>query len=353
MVVASHARGGNWVEWARLTETSQTSLAAAFFAATRAGTEWVLVFFVLSGFLVGGKVIERLQNGCFSLRDYAIDRLSRIWVPLLPALAWSAAVAFWVGKPASWASLFGNILGLQVVVCKCFAENIPLWSLAYEVWFYFLAGCAGVWVTKRQLSRVLATLGVALVLLVFTELRTVFLSAWVLGALTYWMRKHPPRRWVISAAVALILLGYASSQVRSATVSVDTSAWLALTPTTDVAILMLSLGMALALPVLTRLRPSSSLGERINHIGQHLAAFSYTLYLTHYPALYVWEHYMPGRHTQLDGGSLVWYALRVLSCVVFAWLFYLPFEKQTAAVRKWLRRLWSSGTTRPRGPADD
>ena len=32
--------------------------AAVFFALTRAGTECVLVFFVLSGFLVGGKVIE-------------------------------------------------------------------------------------------------------------------------------------------------------------------------------------------------------------------------------------------------------------------------------------------------------
>ena len=58
MVVAIHSRGGTWVEWGRLTEASQTKLVAIFFAITRTGSESVLVFFVLSGFLVGGKVIS-------------------------------------------------------------------------------------------------------------------------------------------------------------------------------------------------------------------------------------------------------------------------------------------------------
>lgn len=94
MVVAAHARGGNWLEWGRLAEASQTKLVAVFFALTRAGTESVLVFFVLSGFLVGGKMIERLIDGTFDLRTYLIDRVSRIYTPLAPALCWSALVAF-------------------------------------------------------------------------------------------------------------------------------------------------------------------------------------------------------------------------------------------------------------------
>ena len=82
MVVMVHARGANWVEWGRLEETSRTKLVAVFFALTRTGSEWVTVFFVLSGFLVGGKVLERVAKGTFDLRVYAIDRFSRIWVPL-------------------------------------------------------------------------------------------------------------------------------------------------------------------------------------------------------------------------------------------------------------------------------
>ena len=47
----------------------------------------VVVFFVLSGFLVGGAVIERARAGKAYLRTYLIDRTSRIYVVLLPTLA--------------------------------------------------------------------------------------------------------------------------------------------------------------------------------------------------------------------------------------------------------------------------
>lgn len=177
MVVAIHARGASWVEWGRLAEASQTRLAAAFFALTRAGTEWVLVFFVLSGFLVGGKVIERVGGGTFSLHDYAVDRISRIWLPLIPALLWSAIVAYWVDKPVSWVGFGGNLLGLQLVFFRTFAENIPLWSLAYEIWFYFLAGAAAVWVMSGTRARSLAFLALGLGFTVFTRLKCEFLFA--------------------------------------------------------------------------------------------------------------------------------------------------------------------------------
>jgi peptidoglycan/LPS O-acetylase OafA/YrhL len=340
MVVAIHARGGIWVAWGRLDETSQTKLVAFFFALTRAGTAWVLVFFVLSGFLVGGKMIERLGNGTFNFREYAIDRFSRIWVPLVPALIWSALVAYWVGKPLSWLGLGGNMLGLQGVLCFSFAANNPLWSLAYEIWFYFLAGCMAVWVTTGDRGRLWAGLGLALGFAVFTKLDTVFLFAWLLGAATYWLCKRPPLPWLAASGVALMAAGYLCSQLRSATVSVDTSSWVRYAPTAEASTLILGLGMALLLPFLTQLKPKSNFGESVNSLGGKLAAFSYTLYLTHYPALYVWEHFLPDRHGAIDVASIVWYLLRIVSCVAFGWLCYLPFEKQTGRLRQWLRKNW-------------
>ena len=293
MVVAIHSRGGTWVEWGRLAGASQTKLAALFFAVTRAGTECVLVFFVLSGFLVGGKMIERLEAGRFSLRDYAIDRVSRIWVPLVPALIWSAIVAYWVGKPVSWVGFGGNLLGLQVVLFRNFAENIPLWSLAYEIWFYFLAGSAAVWLLAGTRGRIGATIGLALSFAVFTRLGAEFLFAWMLGAMTYWLCSRPRQVLLAIAGVGLMGSGYLCSQLRSATVSVDTSSWVRYAPPAGVATLILSLGLALVLPYLTRLKPKSRLGNSLNALGGKLAAFSYTLYLTHYPALYIWERSLP------------------------------------------------------------
>lgn len=339
MVVAIHSRGGTWLEWGRLAEASQTKIVAAFFALTRAGSEWVLVFFVLSGFLVGGKVIERLGAGTFSLRDYIIDRFSRIWVPLVPALIWSAIVGLWLGKPVSWCDLGGNLLGLQGGLFPNFAANQPLWSLGYEIWFYFLAGGVAVWLTAGTRGRIGAGLALALGFMVFTSMKADFLFAWVLGASTYWLCHRPRQLGLAIAGVGLMALGYVGSELRTATVSVNTSGWLQFAPSAKVATLILSLGIALVLPFLTQLKPGTKLGNSLNNLGGNLAAFSYTLYLTHCPTLYVWEHFLPERHETMDGVSMMLYLCRISSCVVFAWLCYLPFEKQTGRLRQWLRKI--------------
>lgn len=341
MVVGIHARGANWVEWARLAEPSRTKLTAVFFALTRSGSEWVLVFFVLSGFLVGGKLIERLAQGSFNLRSYVVDRVTRIWTPLIPALAWSAMVALWVGKPVSWFGLGGNLLGLQVSLFRCFAENIPLWSLAYEIWFYFLAGCVAVCCLPGRSGRLTATFGLAIGFGIFTRLGAVFLFSWILGAASYWLCQRPRNLTLAAAGLSLMAAGYCFSQLRSSSISVDTSTWARWIPSSDIATLILSFGMALVLPFLTRLKPRSALGQAANDLGGRLAAFSYTLYLTHYPALYVWEHYLPHRHGTMDLQSIAWYSARVLSCVVLGWLCYLPFERQTWRLRKALMRGWA------------
>ena len=167
-----------------------------------------------------------------------------------------------------------------------------------------------------------------------------FLFAWVLGASTYWLCNRPRIPLLVAAGGVLIAAGYLSTQVRSASVSVNTSTWMLYVPSNDVAILILAMGLSLLLPFLTQLKPKSRWGESINAYGGKLAAFSYTLYLTHYPALYVWEHYLPERQANIDGMSILWYLLRIASSVAFGWLCYLPFEKQTGRLRKWIRKVW-------------
>ena len=43
----------------------------------------VVVFFVLSGWLVGGSLLDRIV-GERALRNYAIDRITRLWIVLVP-----------------------------------------------------------------------------------------------------------------------------------------------------------------------------------------------------------------------------------------------------------------------------
>lgn len=340
LVVAGHARGGLWVDWGRLAIESKTVFVAIFFAISRAGAESVLVFFVLSGFLVGGKVIERLANNTFDIRVYVIDRFTRIWIPLIPALIFSAVVAYQVGKPVSWLDFFGNLAGLQGTLVKSFAENHPLWSLSYEIWFYFLAASLSIWLISNEKIRILAGFALAVGLTIFTKLVIVFLFAWVLGASTYWLVKKKKNNKLALIGLSLIIIGYVTTQLRSATVSVDKSIWLQYIPSAEVGTLAFSFGIALVIPFLTKLAPESGIGKRLNAMGGQLAAFSYTLYLIHYPILYLWEYFMPGRHSVVGLETIAWYALRVISCMAVSWLFYLPFEKQTTRARNWLLNIW-------------
>jgi peptidoglycan/LPS O-acetylase OafA/YrhL len=46
----------------------------------------VIVFFVLSGFLVGGSVIKAHRQGQWRWTGYLSRRLSRLWIVIVPAL---------------------------------------------------------------------------------------------------------------------------------------------------------------------------------------------------------------------------------------------------------------------------
>ena len=52
---------------------------------TSVALESVAVFFVLSGYLVGGQVIRQLRTGRFSWPDFTVKRLSRMWTCCCPA----------------------------------------------------------------------------------------------------------------------------------------------------------------------------------------------------------------------------------------------------------------------------
>jgi peptidoglycan/LPS O-acetylase OafA/YrhL len=135
---------------------------SAFYIATGFGHEAVMAFFVLSGFLVGGSVVSRAKAKQWSWSDYAITRLTRLWIVLLPALL---LTAFWdhlgmmlTGSPFykgemmglynsgpaqgalgyNIASFLGNFAFLQTIAVPTFGSNGPLWSLANEFWYYVL-----------------------------------------------------------------------------------------------------------------------------------------------------------------------------------------------------------------------
>lgn len=81
MVLFSHTRNDFFLPWGELPSEQHNPISFVFYFLGRLGHEAVIVFFVLSGFLVGGRGFERIQKGNFRIANYLIDRFSRIYPP--------------------------------------------------------------------------------------------------------------------------------------------------------------------------------------------------------------------------------------------------------------------------------
>ena len=335
-VVVCHSRSQNWVEWGLLDPTDRTPPVRLFYTLTRPAIEVVLIFFVLSGFLVGGKVFERCLDRTFNPTAFVIDRVSRIWLPLIPALLLTAGIAWYCGFPDTLLAFFGNLFALQGIACENFGKNGPLWSLSYEVWFYVLAWLGGMLIMGGRRGLVLL-MGLTVCFFVFTKLSPMFLHCWLLGAFAYFISARKNFFNLIVPGVFLALAGIALSQAQSNSRSINIYGLQDFLPSRNAGNLIESLGVGLLLAGACRANPTSPLAIRFERAGVSLAAFSYTLYLTHYPLLHLWTYLLPNQSSTFDVSSLAAFGVKIASCLLMAWLLYLPFEGQTPRVRKWLK----------------
>ena len=77
VVMLSHLRGMMLIGWRDLPPGLHNPLVAGFYFATSFYHEAVVVFFVLSGFLIAGPNLDRVRILSFSPKSYAIDRFTR------------------------------------------------------------------------------------------------------------------------------------------------------------------------------------------------------------------------------------------------------------------------------------
>ena len=160
-MVAEHARSLIFVDYGHL--QSPGVLAKGFYFLTGFGHEAVMVFFVISGYLVGGKVWSLYREWRFGWRRYLADRASRLYAVLFVALLLGAAMD-WTGylffnkyglynqgyegsiavlgaapiERMGLRDFLVNAFFLQTIVGPTLGSNGPLWSLAYEWWYYVL-----------------------------------------------------------------------------------------------------------------------------------------------------------------------------------------------------------------------
>ncbi len=189
----------------------------------------VIVFFVISGYLVGGNVIVKSRQGEPYLTKYFTDRVVRIYLVLLPVIAigWGfdtlgrgVFAGFGVYGSPVFADNFDvklllpNLLNLQGIFFPAFGSNGPLWSLGCEFWYYIV--WALLLLPLTRVAPVLRFTGFALgaALAVTFSISGLFFFVggliWIAGALV----RFVPRPLVRSKLIALAMFIAATVAVR-------------------------------------------------------------------------------------------------------------------------------------------
>lgn len=186
-VMVGHAR---WLLWEGFSEgyikhpelynTFEKAM-VYFLSLFRYGHEAVLLFFVLSGFVIhlrySKQIKESGNNITFDYLPYLKRRIKRIYPPLLSALLITYildqigirtefpiynghtiyhSINENIGSNHSIGTLFGNLGFLMRFHTPVFGSNGPLWSLAYEWWFYIFYPLI-LSISKRNLIRGIIT----------------------------------------------------------------------------------------------------------------------------------------------------------------------------------------------------
>lgn len=355
-VAAAHLRAAAFPGYAQVSNPSVAFKGLAF--ATGFAHLAVVVFFVLSGWLVGGSLLNKMQDER-AITNYAIDRATRLWIVLAPVLFLSLLLGLTTGvldrsQPDFGAAgefglgtYFGNLLGLQNILVKPFGGNFPLWSLSNETWYYVMFPLVIVMVRGRS-TLVARTLSLAALLaiarLVSADL-LVYFAVWLLGTAFSRVRiaTGDAARWMmlavfIGTGVYFRLRGYVDD----------------LTVASFKQDLLFALAFVLWLSSM-QFDPerSGSVFRPLNRIGQFFANFSFTLYVVHVPLILALSGLLDKLVVggKLDPAKLSHYLVFLAmygGVVLAAYLLYLPFEANTQWLRRRIKAVRAFGAARAR-----
>jgi peptidoglycan/LPS O-acetylase OafA/YrhL len=354
-VVAAHLRAQLYPSLKSLPDPSLWYQVLAFF--TGFSHQAVVIFFVLSGWLVGGSLLNKLKQPMILL-SYAIDRLTRLWIVLVPAFLLTLVFAivtdivdwhvadFSSDNPYSVAAFAGNLFGVQDIAVPRFGENFALWSLAYESWYYVMFPLLLLpLIATTRLGR-LAAACIALLLAWHLSVAIVlYFGIWMLGVLCSRIRIAATPAWLALACIGFAALAVYFRFNGSNDILIEASFPQDLVYSAAFLLVLCSLQF--------RVDRQRSAIRLLASAGQGLAAFSFTLYVIHVPLLMMMRRLLE----PLVGASglspdrpldFAIYLGMLFAIIWLAYLFHLPFEARTNWLRGKIRRVVFAG--RPARP---
>jgi peptidoglycan/LPS O-acetylase OafA/YrhL len=296
----------------------------------------VVVFFILSGCLIGYSVANKEEKETYTFKHFFIDRFSRIFIAFIPALfliaildlvSWKQFGNMTYRGAINAPTFLGNIFMLQDFPIEyathyrfyltSFGSGRPLWTVATEWWLYLFFGF--LYFKKITYKNMVFLLPLLVVPLYNVYGRGNGLSVlWFSGFLVFYLLKTGP---IKKNAIPITILLLAASLIRLRLNKFN------------VYDLAFSIPIAMALYVgLSYLQRSNSRNFliKLEKPSSLLAAYSFSLYLLHYSIIEFVRNLKLGLNVFVEIGLLFF------SCNLIAWLFAKITEYRYIQFRNYL-----------------
>ncbi|WLI90663.1 acyltransferase [Massilia sp. R2A-15] len=320
----------------------------------------VLVFFVISGWLVGGSLLDKFRQPA-AIAGYAIDRVTRLWTVLIPTFVLTLLLGVGTGvvsasridfSPSnSYSALAfaGNLFGLQTVSVPVFGDNLALWSLANETWYYLMFPLlvAAFWAHRLAARFACGATVIALAGLLPGPLVGYF-AVWLLGVAFSRIRIECGAGvracWLVLAAALWVYYRLAWNM--------DAFDFANLAPDLVCSVVFLVFMSSLQFQA----SASSTLRRPLAKIGGFFADFSFSLYVLHLPLIGLLQQWLwtalglrtLSPHQPLH---LAIYLGMLATLLAASYLSYRLFESQTYRLRRLAKRILLQGRARTAPPS--
>lgn len=340
LVCAGHLRAALFVDFSNADSASY--LSKMFYFVTGFGHQSVMIFFVLSGYLVGGSILYKKE---IFWGEYLSKRIIRLWVVLVPALVFTYLIDTYtrvlnenvllgiyhstinsgpsVNNPYSstFVTFVSNLLFLQNVNMPIFGSNGPLWSLSNEFWYYLLFPLLLVILRKDYSNKAIY---LTIIGLLFYWLPIHILEGfivWMFGVIAF----HINRKNYLNkklAPIFFLMFGLALSMSRvSGGISNE---WIE-----DIII-----GGVFSLIISCQFK-FGNINEVIKKGIQILSDISYTLYLFHFPlVILIYTMYFSEKQMKFSLETLCIYIMAMLGLLFISYLFWYLFERNTGKLQR-------------------
>ena len=344
-----------------LQDSSSAGIAfAPFYFVTGLGHPAVIVFFVLSGFFVGGSVIR--TSKAFSLKNYAVTRVTRLWIVVIPACVFtlycdhiSARSLPDVFTGRYWSIIHSgpemhtysasirtgilNVLFLQTIAAPVFGSNGPMWSLANEFWYYALWPI--IWmaifnkisvVSKKERAALL----ICALLIIWLLPRSFYVGGiiWTLGCVVYILVTqygiHGMHSWLRWATVVIFVTALILEKVPSSRYFGPGEADL---------VLGLAVGSIL-IWLYKHPFPADSIFCRTTLF---LSKISFSLYVVHFPlVMLLFSLFYSGQRKTMSLSSISVLTFELCGLIACGFVFWWLFEQHTSKMREKVFVLFSA-----------